>query len=156
MSTIIVPISRYIGNKAKRLWNLGSLAKNLNLSVARQEVLKNKVIGLDSIKRKLLIIKKINDKSECSVIDLKGVQSCSVTKIYSSISAGSLKRKKLEEFLNTVSLCMKFKSGKKPLKLNFYHNKYNNLSELSILEEKAKSWAETVSNLLPDRIGKIA
>ena len=57
-----IPLSRYIRRKIKKLWHLPTLAKKLNLTFARLESLRNQLIGLDSVKRKLLLIRKEKHK----------------------------------------------------------------------------------------------
>ena len=147
MPAVITPLSRYISRKIKQLWNLSSLAKNFNLSITKQEHLHNQIIGLDSVKRKLLILKKEGGRVVCCIVHLKDLQSCSIKKIYSSISAGSLRKKKLENYLQSVSLHLFFKSGTQPVTLNFYKRKYNNIGELPFWETAAKKWEHFVSNL---------
>lgn len=154
MSTIVIPVLHRINKAFKRLYDLSFLSKHLKLSFSKQEILSNKLIGIDSKKRKLMILKKVNDKPVCCVIDLQHLHSCSVKKTYGSINAGGLKRKRLEEFLNSISLQLGFKEEKETVIINFYEQEFNNLHECSDMEIKAKQWACIFSDFIDSPLGK--
>jgi len=148
MATIIVPIFQYINNKIKRLECLWPLATGLRFSFSKELILLNKIIGLDTRRRKLFILKKSNNRPVCCIVDLRDIQNCSVKKTYGSIVAGGLQRKKLEEYLDTISLHLGFKNRKEQIIINFYETGYNSVTELPGLEITAKHWGRIVSNLL--------
>lgn len=152
MSTINIPLSRYISRKMKRLWNLPLLAKKLNLMVSNQQNLGNQLIGLDAVKRKLLLLRKEKDKFDYCVVDLQNVQHCSVKKVYGSIRAGDLQTKGLHHYLQSVSLRLGLKNGAESIDVNFFESKYNTAKQQSFLESAAKKWEQAVLSLLPKTV----
>ena len=127
---------------------LRSIKRRLNLSFVKEELLWNKLIGLDAIKRKLLLLKKSNENTSCSIIDLKDVTGCSVKKIYQSIAAGSLENQQPEDFINSISLQLAFKDKEEPLSITFYDRQFNVEEAVNAWESKARAWEKTVSGLL--------
>ena len=148
MSAINIPLSRYLGRKIKKFWNLTALAKRFNLSLTKQESLRDQLIGLDSINRKLLLVKKEKDQAVCRVVDLQDLQHCSIKKVYSSIQAGDLQTKGLNHYLQSISLQLGFKTAAEPIAVHFYENGYNTVRQQSLLEAAAKKWEGIVSDLL--------
>jgi len=140
---------RYIRRKIKKLRNFPRVAKIFNLSVAKQESLHNQLIALDDAKRKLLLIKKEKSKVDYFVVDLQNVQQVSVKKVYGSIPAGDLQTKELNNYLQSVSLQLRFKSGAEPVAVSFYESRYNTIKQQSFLEAAANKWEQFVSDLLP-------
>ncbi len=149
MSVINIPLSRYISRKIKQLWNLPSVAKKLNLSLAKEEILHNQLIGLDRIRRKLLLVRKVKDQFDCCIVDLNDVLHCSLKKVYGSIKPGDLKAKSLDYYLQSISLQVVFKSGAEPVAVNFYESRRNTIKQQSFLESAAKKWVQFLSELLP-------
>ena len=149
MSAIPIPMRRYIRRKIKKLRNFPLVAKIFNLSVAKQESLHNQLIALDDAKRKLLLIKKEKSKVDYFVVDLQNVQQVSVKKVYGSIPAGDLQTKELNNYLQSVSLQLRFKSGAEPVAVSFYESRYNTIKQQSFLEAAANKWEQFVSGLLP-------
>lgn len=154
MSTIIIQVLDRINKTFRNLCEPGFLCKYLKLSFTKQDHLANKLIGIDSKKRKLMILKNVNDKPVCCVIDLKDLRSCCVKKTYGSINAGSLKIKKLEEFLGSISLQLGFKERNKTVIINFYDQRFNEPNECLAMETKAKQWAHIVADLIEPPLGK--
>ena len=148
MPNLNIPLSRLLRRKIRRLWNLPSIARKLNLSVARQQSLRNQFLGLDSKNRKLLLLKKERDKYDYRVIDLADVQDCSVKKEYGSIAAGDLQTKGLNHFLKSISLRLGFKSGAKTVDVHFYESSYHTMRQQTLMEAAAKKWERFVSEHL--------
>lgn len=149
MSVINIPLSRYISKKIKQLWDLPTLARKLNLSLTKEESLHNLLIGLDRIKRKLLLIRKVKGQFDCCVVDLNDVQHCSVKKVYGSIKPGDLQKKGLGYYLQSISLQVIFKNGAEPIAVNFYESRHHSIKQQSFLESSAKKWVQFVSELVP-------
>src|ERR1051325_7888992 len=80
------------------------LGSAFNLSFSNQEILSNKIIGLDEKKRKLLVAEKNNELSPPYNIELAKVTAITVKKIYNSIKAGELKTRGIKEFLESLLL----------------------------------------------------
>lgn len=149
MTTLILPLYRYINSKIKRLLNINELAKRSKWCLSKHDILGTKFIGVDILKRKLFFIEQNNDKPACMVIDLKDVESCSIKKQYNNIDAGALKKKKLHEFLTTIFLQLRFKHNSTLVDLPFFEKKKDKTLNIEELEAKAKAWETTVSKLLP-------
>ncbi len=153
MTILIVPITKYSNSKRNGLISINALFKNYNLYFSKHEVLGNKIIGLDHIKRKLLFFKQGKQRSSCCLIDLKDVESCSVKKVYQNIEAGALNKRRLEEFLTTIALKLGFKNGRKALVLPFYEVASNSFDAVMELDAKAKAWRELLVKTLTLTVG---
>src|SRR5215831_20582139 len=81
-----------------------------NLSFTGREILHNKVIGLDNVRRKLLVVEENINKYNSTLVDLYKVKTCSIKKIYNAINAGDLIKKKVEDFLHKIELHFDFKN----------------------------------------------
>ena len=148
MSVINMPLSRYIRRKLRKLRNFSVMAKIFNLSVAKQETLRNQLIAVDATRRKLLLIKKEKSNVDYRVVDLQNVQQVSVKKVYGRIPAGDLQTKGLNHFLQSVSLQLRFKGGGEPVDVSFYESRYNTIKQQSFLEAAANKWEAFVNGLL--------
>lgn len=142
-------IARYIRRKIRKRWNVSYLAKIFHLSVAKQEHLRNQLIGLDAVKRKLLLVRKQKQEVDYRIVDLQDVQQVSVKKVYGSIPASDLPKKGLDYYLQSVSLHLGFKNGAEPIDVSFYESGRNAKGQQSFLEAAAKKWEGFVADLLP-------
>lgn len=118
------------------------------LSFSSQEILKDTILGLDGMHRKLLVLERAIDKTFSScVIDLNGVQTCSVKKEYGTINSGELNVKNPEQYLKTISL--HFVLYNKPaVEIVFYNFIREHVHEIAERENKAKHWETILSKLL--------
>ena len=82
---LIVMKHRSIGLDKIRYLQLSELGSKFNMSFSSHEVLGNKIMGLDGINKKLLILEQTNDRSHSYIIDLDEAKAITVKKIYSSI-----------------------------------------------------------------------
>lgn len=123
-----------------------------NLSFTGQEVLGNSVMGLDGVRRKLLVLERTAAKAfNTAIIDLNDVKSCSIKKEYGTIKGGALNIKKLEQYLEKISLQFAF-HHKAPVEVVFYHCLRNRINEAAERESKARHWVAMLSKMLvPER-----
>jgi len=128
----------------KQISELGTL---FGLSFSCHETVGNKIMALDGIKRKLLIIDRFNTGDEYTVVSLDDVKKISVNKLYNSIKAGELKRKSIDLFLKRISLQFNFKNNAIPLLLSFYEMGNNAISSLSLQEKKARDWQSLLTKI---------
>jgi hypothetical protein len=144
--------------KMKRLLDYFSrLGSKYNLTFSSQEVLRSCIIGLDGVQRKLLILSGINNGPLSEyVIDLNDVSNCSVKKEYGRIQVNGLRKRKLEQYLERMTLNFKFLIEKQPAGIPFYRQTENSVSELADLEDKAERWKVILSKMLPVSLKKIA
>ena len=134
----------------KQIFNrLSELGIKNNLRFSSQELLENAVIALDGMQGKLLVINGIvKDNYDEALIDLDDLKSCSLKKEYGSIRVGDLKKRKLEQLLNKISLHFEFRNNKEPVDVPFYeHSEAQNLN-VSEMELKAKHWGIILSKML--------
>ncbi len=134
----------------RELFNyLSALGSRKNLNFSNFEFLKGAVVGLDTTNRTLLIIQGIQEaKYEEVLISLDEVKSCSLKRVYGSIKAGDLKRRKLEQLLDKVSLHFEFRSDRDPVELPFFEYSGDDVSKRSELNQKAREWGEMLSEML--------
>jgi len=124
---------------------LGSLH---NLSFTDPEILRDKIIGLDIRRRKLLIVQDNNGKYDSTIIDLYEVSTCKVKKMYSSIDFVSFKKNKIREYLSTIAIEFVFKNGGTPVALVFCKDMNYPVNEMTELEYKAKNLEMMLSKIL--------
>jgi len=144
---LIVMKHRSIGLDKIRYLQLSELGSKFNMSFSSHEVLGNKIMGLDGINKKLLILEQTNDQSHSYIIDLDEAKAITVKKIYSSIKAGELKKRRIEEFLKTIQLQFEFGNGKEDIVLPFYESEIDNSYDLPRLERKIKNWQMVLSKM---------
>src|SRR4029078_6653141 len=107
----------------------------------------NKIIGLDGIKRKLLVAEKNNESGRPYIIELAKVTAITVKKIYNSIKAGALKTRRVEEFLESIVLQLECANQKDPVVLPFYERNLSAIQHLRGLEKKARNWQLILSKI---------
>ena len=141
-----------IHNKHKReamnnmLKHFSQLAMENNLNFSSQEVLKNSILGLDGISRKIIVVSKEEDFYTSLLIDLTEVKNCTVKKIYGTIKVGDLKSNKLEQYLEKIILHFDL-IDKPAVEIVFYKNIHNHIYDLQELEQKAKHWEAILSKM---------
>ena len=120
-----------------------------NLSFTYQEILHNVILGLDILRRKVLIVEAHERRCDFRLIDLFQVGACNLKKIYRYASSGYFEKNISQENLDGVALQFDFKSETPPVTLAFYRNVVNNVHAMAELECKAKQWEVLVSKMLP-------
>jgi hypothetical protein len=116
---------------------LGSLH---NLSFTSQEILRNKIIGLDGLQRKILIAEDNKHQYDSKIIDLGEVKTCKIKKIYNAIQTDDSQKNKPEGHLNAIVLEFNFKNENAPFALEFYKDIKHSVYEMAELESKAQHW----------------
>ena len=130
-----------------RYLQLSELGSKFSLSFSSHEVLGNKIMGLDGINKKLLVLEQTDGQSHSYIIDLDEAKAISVKKIYSGINAGELKKRRIEEFLKTILLQFEFGNGKEDIVFHFYESKVDNIYDVPGLERKIKNWQVILSKM---------
>jgi len=123
-----------------------------NLTFCSQEILQNKVIGIDGIHRKIMILEKINDTYNCSVISLDEVQNCELITRFGSLNACNLKRFELEKKPDAIELRFEFKNQAQHASIMFYNSLINSKRELVLLKAKAEYWSVMLSKMLTRQV----
>lgn len=118
-----------------------------NLSFTGQEILQDKVIGLDGPKRKLLIAEERSEEYEAQVIDLDDVRICKIKKVYAAINSHEYRKNRPEDYLRTIALEFEFKAGGPSRLVPFFKSELNSVYEIPELETRARNWATILSDL---------
>jgi phosphoenolpyruvate synthase/pyruvate phosphate dikinase len=131
------------------------LGSKYNMAFSGQEILRDCIMGFDGIQKKLLVLSGIKKGPfREHIIDLNEAISCSVKKYYGRIDANGLRKKQLDQYLEKMVLQFGFRSKREPADILFYTRIYNDISELSVLEQKARKWRELLSKIFPDPLNK--
>jgi hypothetical protein len=121
---------------------------NNGLDFSRQEILEDKIIGLDEI-NKTLLIHEFKNEDKIILINMVKVRACTFKKNYESINMGSEKKVRMEQHLTSINVMLEFKNGgDEPVSISFYDNKVNSIYEMTDLESKAKMWQTILSNIV--------
>jgi len=139
-------------SKEKMIVFFSNLGATYNLSFTGQEVLPNKIIGLDGLRKKVLIVEQHDKRYNSQIIDLYEVKTCKVKKIYTPINSDDYKKNSIEDYLNSIALEFDFKTEKTPVSVPFYTYGNDSLYELANLELKTKHWETMLSKILPTQV----
>lgn len=128
-----------------------------NVSFSSQEILNDCVIGFDGKHRKLLILKQSNPSEyDWQIIDLDDILNCFIKKTYRSIKAGVLKKRRIEDYLETINLRLEFPDCREPIEIPFYEHASHKGRKISELDKRAKSWQIMLSKMLKSQLKKTA
>ena len=122
-----------------------------NLIFCSQEILQNKVIGIDGIQRKIMILEKIKNKYNCSVISLDEVQNCELITSCRALYEDNFNKFEVEN-LHAIELRFQFKNQAQPASIIFYESLINSQRELVLLKAKAEYWCVMLSKLLTKQV----
>ena len=117
------------------------------LSFSSQEILKNKIIGLDGLNQTLLIFE-FENANDVICINMQEVKNCTVEKKYDSIVIGNERKAKLEPHLRSMGIKFSFKNSREPISVSIYDSSINSIYEMQELEAKAKNWEKTLSGMI--------
>lgn len=147
--TIFASISKKNARKNKKmlLKRLSISGSEHGLAFSSQEILKNKIIGLDGLNQTLLILEFENaDNIIC--IKMQEVKNCTVEKKYDSIVIGNERKAKPEPHLRSISIDFSFKNSREPISVSIYDSCINSIYEMQELEAKARNWEKTLSGMI--------
>jgi hypothetical protein len=112
------------------------------LAFSSQEVLKNKIIGLDGLHQTLSVYDFLHSH-DIIHIPLSAVNSCMLKKKYETIQFGNESANDTEQQLRSINLEFTFNNNRDPVSVSFYDSSINTIYEMAELEEKTKNW-ETI------------
>jgi hypothetical protein len=115
-----------------------------NLSFSRQEIVQNKIIGIDGIKQVLMIAELDNDYN-IVCIPVKKLAQCRIDKTYQTIGDSSADKEKI---LKDIRLAFHFRDNSEPVDVLFYNHDTDSIYLMADLEAKAKEWQLAVSKLI--------
>lgn len=143
-----------INNKQKRiamkqlLQRFHQLGSDHNVTFSSQEMLKDSLMGLDGLRRKLLIVRKDGHQFQSLVLNLDEVKTCSVKKQYGTIFSGDMPTNKLDQYLEQIILHFELHPDQPPVEVLFYHHYLNHVFEIAELERKARHWEAILSKIV--------
>ena len=123
-----------------------------NLIFCSQEALQNKVIGIDGVHRKIMILEKNKHKYDYSIISLDEVQNCEVITNSGSLNVDKYKGLETGKTRDAIELQFEFNNHAQPTSIIFYDSLINSKKELSLLKEKAEYWRVMFSKLLTRQV----
>ena len=119
-----------------------------DLTFCSQEILQNKVIGIDGIHRKIMILERIKSSYNCSIICLDEVQHCELVANTGILNVGNLRQFDIEKNQAAIELQFEFKNQAQPASIKFYDSLLNSKKELVLLKAKAEYWSVMLSKML--------
>jgi len=104
-------------------------------------------LSLDIIKRRLMVSGIVNRIRQSFQIPLTKTKLISVKKTYKNIYAGQLKKRKLEEFLDTIYLQVEFQDERQTIHIPVFDRASDDLNDLPETEKKLLYWQDLLSEL---------
>lgn len=136
--------------KEQRLVDLfNNVGEKNGLSFSSQEILRNKIIGLDGLNRKFVVV---NETGNSTVINLDDVRKCSMEKHLETYSRTDEKSSGYEMFVKTIHLKFEFIKKMEPETVIFYNILLNPEVEEKLMEAKAKDWETILSKMIIDSV----
>lgn len=117
------------------------------LYFSSQEILRNKIIGLDGINRKFVVV---NENEISRVINLDDVKKCSMQKNLETYTRTDEKSSGYEMFVKSIFLQFNFKDKRAAETIIFYDNLMQPQAEEKLMEAKAKDWEIILSKMIID------
>lgn len=138
-------------SKEQKFINLFNKAGEENgLSFSSQEVLRNKIIGLDGLNRKFVVV---NENEVSRVISIDDVRKCSMQKNLETYTRTDEKSSGYEMFVKSIFLQFDFKDKRPAETIVFYDNLLQPQAEEKQMEAKAKDWEIILSKMIIDPVG---
>lgn len=140
-----VPSSKKkIESLLKKLSRVGTANQ---LTFCSQEILQNKVIGIDGIHRKIMVLEKIKGGYQSSIISLDEVNDCQLV-----TNSGAITRHRLKKIVedNNVTLALQFEfvNHTQPASIIFTNSINSSREEFEFLKAKAQYWCAMFSKML--------
>ncbi|HET7119306.1 MAG TPA: hypothetical protein VFI29_22615 [Hanamia sp.] len=136
---------RRIENLVRKL-NLEGAANNLTF--CSQEILQNKVIGIDGIHKKIMVLEKKSDGYYSSIISLDEVHDCQLVTKSGSINSSNLKKFSVTNQPSTLELQFDFNNHTQPASIIFSNGSINSKKEFAFLKAKAEYWCTMFTKML--------
>lgn len=147
MMTTIIAKYGSLNNSIKNAFAfINKVAKERKLYFSKFDEVGSKILAIDNTKMQLLYTDGLPGSS-CLFVDLNELQECKTRKQYEGINAGDLNKKKISDFLKSISLNLRFRNGASPVDLPLYESQDNYRGNVEQLELKAKKWTALISKL---------
>ena len=133
--------------KEKFLNLFNEAGSKYDLSFSSQEVLRNKILGFDDLKRTLLVFQFAPVESVICIY-MAEIKNCMVAKEYENVNIGTEKKSKIETHLTSIAIRFDFVNSAEPVSISFYDSGFNSVYEMEDLEAKAKHWVSMLSKMI--------
>lgn len=134
---VIIFIKKRTNKKEQLLLRLSKEGSANDLVFCSQEILCDKVMGIDGIHRKVMILEKVDRKYKSCVLCLDDMQSCQLKKSFG-----------FTKDLSKIELQFGFKNNHTPATVTFYDQLVNSKREIVLLKAKAEFWSIMLSKML--------
>jgi hypothetical protein len=134
--------------KIKLLRLLSAEGAANDLIFCSQEIFQNRVIGIDGIHRKIMLVEKIYRDYRSSIISLDDVNDCKLITQHDSQKGQPLQNIGVEIESATVEIRFDFNNHSKPAFIKFGDGLIYSRKELEFLRAKAEYWCIMFSKML--------
>ena len=130
--------------RAKDFALLKNHGNDHGLSFTHEQMLKDKMLGLDLHRSKLLVLH-TDGEPRSETFDLENVKSCTLFREYDAVRIYDTKAARTEQVLARIGLKLEFSSGQSPVHIQLYNSQLNGIYEMADLEKKATEWKELIA-----------
>ena len=152
ISLLYVSFSFFAPNSKKKIeFLLRKLSREgaaNHLTFCSQEILQNKVLGIDGIHRKIMILEKRKNAYYSSIISLDEVHDCQLINNSGLIKKSVLKAHNNENHPAALELRFDFNNHNQPASIVFSNGIFNSKKEFAFLKAKAEFWCAMFSKML--------
>lgn len=128
--------------------NLSRQGAANNLSFCSQDIFQDKVIGVDGIHRKIMILEKKSDGYYASIISLDEVHDCQLVTSRGLINNANFKKFGSANHSATLELQFDFNNHAQPASIIFSNGIINSRREFAFLKAKAEFWCTMFTKML--------
>ena len=134
---------------ARLLDQFSLLGMGYDLSFSSQEILTGRMIGLDGIHRKLLLVEEKEKAWSHTLINLQDVKNCTLQKSYQQLYIAPGDGNKQSQ-VQEISVQFTFRNDQEPVSIVFYNHILHNIFVMAELETKAREWQVVLSKMMKD------
>ncbi len=138
-------------NNGQLLHRFSELGTKYQLAFSCQLDLPGILVGIDGIRRKMMVLNNRENLLEWKLVDLMAIRSCTILKTYDSIMAGELASCSPDRYIHDISLRIITQNNEEIL-LPFYIRHLHNLKDLPRITKTAQDWHHMILKLLPQPI----
>ncbi|HUC81574.1 MAG TPA: hypothetical protein VMR70_11695 [Flavisolibacter sp.] len=153
-ASLIVILIGHLGQHRKAA-NMQSefnrLSDEFGLSIAEQDVLGDRIIGLDKANGNLLFVEK---KGEGHIVDLDDVKNATISKEYGLVFDGYNRRTGAKTAIKRIGVELFYKNTAASILLPLYDNENGDELKRSEAVELALKWEKLISGILPNHLAK--
>ena len=128
-----------------------------NLIFCSQEILENKVIGIDGIHRKIMVLEKTKKIYRCSTISLDEVHDCRLVTQSNIMTMDYNKTVRVNARpATTLALQFEFNNQTQPTSIVFSNSSISHGREFDFLKAKAEYWCTMFSKMINKPVEAVA